>query len=148
MKTILVATDGSACAREAVGFAIDLARDTGAELHVVAVRPPTFHGRGGPVQPLTPVEDVHGCRLIADAAAEQARHAGVPAQAHEAQGDEAAEIDETAQRVGADLVVVGSHGHSAVGAALFGSVSRALVKRSRIPVTVVRTQGDRATAAV
>jgi nucleotide-binding universal stress UspA family protein len=38
----------------------------------------------------------------------------------------------------ADLVVVGSHGRSGVGALLFGSVSRALLHHSFCPVAVVR----------
>jgi nucleotide-binding universal stress UspA family protein len=138
MHAILVATDGSQTAREAVAFATELARDAGATLHVVSVRQATFHGHGGPVQAQTDVHEVHGAQLIARAAAEAASAAGVRAEAHEAEGDEARAIAELAERLGVDLIVVGSHGHGPIGAALFGSVSRALVKRSRVPVTVVR----------
>jgi nucleotide-binding universal stress UspA family protein len=148
MKTILVGTDGSDSAGEALHFAIDLARETGAELHVVSVRPPTFHGRGGPMLPMTPVAEVHGAAIIADAAADEARTAGVRAQSHEARGDEAEAIRAMADQLDVDLVVVGSHGHGAIGAALVGSVSRALVKHCTRPLTVVRTQPVAVTADV
>lgn len=146
MHTILVATDGSESAHEALQFAIELARDASAELHVLSVRPRTFPGRGGPVVPLRQVEEVHGAALIAEAAVAEARAAGVTAQAHEAQGDEADVIADAAEQLDVDLVVVGSHGHGPIGAVLFGSVSRSLVRRCKRPVTVVRTQRVRATA--
>ena len=51
----------------------------------------------------------------------------------------AAMIAETAEALGADMVVVGSHGRSAIARAALGSVSLGLVSSScTVPVTVVR----------
>ena len=118
MRAILIATDGSQSASEALHFAIDLARESSAELHVVSVRPRTYHGRGGPAVPVTQIEEVHGAELIAEAAAAEARAAGLQAQAHVAHGDEATQIANAAEELDVDLVVVGSHGRGTVGAAL------------------------------
>jgi len=46
-------------------------------------------------------------------------------------------LDE-AQRCGADVIVMGSHGHSAVGEVLLGSVAHRVTQRARIPVLIVR----------
>ncbi|MBP6782398.1 MAG: universal stress protein [Verrucomicrobiales bacterium] len=48
-------------------------------------------------------------------------------------------ICETAERVGADLVCMGTKGHSRAGAALLGSTVQAVLARSRKPVLVVKS---------
>jgi nucleotide-binding universal stress UspA family protein len=92
------------------------------------------------MQPITQVEEIHGAQLIAEAGVHTARAAGIKALAHEAHGDEATEIANAAEDLDVDMVVIGSHGRGALTGALFGSVSRALVRRCKRPVTVVRTQ--------
>ena len=46
-------------------------------------------------------------------------------------------LDE-AQRCGADVIVMGSHGHSAMGEVLLGSVAHRVTQRARVPVLIVR----------
>jgi len=52
--------------------------------------------------------------------------------------DPAGAIREAADRFGADLVCIGSHGRSALAAAVMGSVTQAVIAHSARPVLVVR----------
>jgi nucleotide-binding universal stress UspA family protein len=138
VKTIMIATDGSDPAVQALEVAIELARDTGATLQVLSVRPPRVGGRGGAGPAILEVEELHGPEHIADAAAQHAREAGVVAVPHAAHGDVVTCIAEAATALGADLLVVGSRGMGSLSGAVLGSVSHALVRRSPVPVTIVR----------
>jgi nucleotide-binding universal stress UspA family protein len=55
-------------------------------------------------------------------------------------GDPVAEIVGLAEDVGADLVIVGSHGRSRFGRLLLGSVSQGVLHGARCPVLVARTK--------
>jgi nucleotide-binding universal stress UspA family protein len=142
VKTILIATDGSEAAGEALDVAIGLARDTGATLQILSVRPPRTSGRAA--TPVLEVEHFEGPQHIANAAAEHAREAGVHAVPHAAHGDVVTCIADAAVTLEADLLVVGSRGLGSLSGAMLGSVSRALVRRSTVPVTVVRHAPARA----
>jgi nucleotide-binding universal stress UspA family protein len=137
MKTILLATDGSPSAAHALELATELCRETGARLVALTVRTLEPHGdRGAPHGDEMDIEPV--VQQIADEAASAARLLGVEAEASTAYGAPAAQIAEVAKELGADLVVVGSHGRSGFEGAVLGSVSRALVSHCPVPVTVVR----------
>jgi nucleotide-binding universal stress UspA family protein len=138
VKTIMIATDGSEPAADALDVAIELARETGATLDVLSVRPPPLAGRAGAGPPIYEVEEPGGAERIAAAAAAHATTAGVQATAHSAHGDVVDAICEASDSLGADLVIVGSRGHGPVSGALLGSVSHGLIAHSGIPVTVVR----------
>ena len=138
MKTIMIATDGSAPAAQALEFAIALARDTGAGLQVLSVRPPRAVGRGGAGPAILEVEETDGAEHIAEAAAQRAHEAGVDAASHVAHGDVVQSIAEAATKLDAELLVVGSRGLGAISGAVSGSVSHALVHESPVPVTIVR----------
>jgi nucleotide-binding universal stress UspA family protein len=138
VKNIMIATDGSDPADQALEVAIDLARETGATLQVLSVRPPRAVGRGGGGPAILEVEHLHGPEHIADAAAQRARDAGVDAVPHAAHGDVVTTIADAATAYGAELLVVGSRGLGSLSGAVLGSVSHALVRRSPVPVTIVR----------
>ncbi len=53
-------------------------------------------------------------------------------------GNPVDEILKTADRIGADLVVLGARGHGLIADALMGSVSRRVVRRCKRPVLVVK----------
>jgi nucleotide-binding universal stress UspA family protein len=133
VERILVATDGTSVTSHAMAFAVDLAAETSAELHVVAVRPLGGRTRLVPREIDTPL----GAARIADAACGDARGRGLRAVAHVAQGDPVEQIAATAEQVAPDMVVLGAHSYDAVQRAYLGSVSRGVVRRSTAPVTIV-----------
>ena len=128
MKTILVATDGSAGAESAVSAAVQLAAETGAELHCVGVDDALAHEGIDPAAAAT-----------AEAAAAAARDAGVTATAERRIGPAAERILDAARDCGADLIVVGSRGRGWLKGTVFGSISAALVRQATVPVLVVKT---------
>src|SRR5215207_7068783 len=140
MNKILVATDGSDSAAEAVEFGIELAAEHGAELilvHVVPaldVVPSTVFGIGGafPHEP-----SIHDRALLEHEAAVADAH-GVLATTMLLTGNVVDEIVAYADSHDVDLIVVGSRGHGAIATALLGSVSRGVLGESKRPVLVVR----------
>jgi nucleotide-binding universal stress UspA family protein len=68
---------------------------------------------------------------------DEARDAGAAVERHLLEGEPAQELSALAERVGADLVVVGARRRSALSRALLGSAARALVEQARVPVLVV-----------
>ena len=140
MNGILIATDGSPSAQEAVDFGVELGAEQGAAVtfvHVVPVLdvvPMSGFGLTGAVQHDVTDKDTE---LLEDARA-RAEEAGVTAYTRLLRGDPTDEIVAYADSVDADLIVVGSRGHGAVTSALLGSVSRGILREARRPVLVVR----------
>ena len=146
MDLIVYATDGSPEAAEALELAIELANDTGAKLAVLSVHV-LVRGGKGLAPPILEVEQPHGSEHLAEAAAATANAAGVDAKPYSATGDPAKEIIRLADDLGADLIVIGSRGFGALRGALLGSVSRAVMTHSTIPVTIVTNRAVRETPA-
>ncbi len=147
MKLIVHGTDGSPEATAALDMAVELAKDSGAKLAVVSVHT-LIPGGKGLAPPITEVEQHHGAEHLAEAATATAIAAGVDTKPYVATGDPAKEITRLAEELGADMIVVGSRGFGAVRGALVGSVSRGVMTRSKIPVTVVTIHGTREPARV
>jgi nucleotide-binding universal stress UspA family protein len=142
---IVVGTDGSDTAEEAVSQAIDLAKLTGATLSVVSAFAPVSKRRiqgeqeGAPADianQIGPREDVN---LILDAAAAKARAAGVEVRTHPVQGDPAEAILNVAEEIKADLIVVGNKGMTGARRYLLGSVPNNVSHHAPCSVIIVRT---------
>jgi len=146
-KKILLATDGSQDAELAAKTAVNLAKTTGSELHVVTVAPgyPSFDVRVPEV-----VEELRRqAQNVLDEQLEKIEQAGGKvAQTHlriagEHPGVErhlSDEIVEAAEEVGAGLIVMGSRGRGGIRRALMGSVSDSVVRHAHCPVMVVRQE--------
>jgi len=150
MQSIVIATDGSASAREAVEFGLRLAAEQAARLTFVTVVPTvdvvgasTFGGTASVPHEVTDADEAP-----LDEARELAEQAGVPVHTRLLQGDPASEIVAFADDVDADVIVIGSRGHGAVASAFLGSVSRAVLRDAHRPVLVARGVSTHAAAAV
>lgn len=142
---IVLATDGSAASAHAAQLAVSLARTHNARLTALYVADPYPYLGVGEVNPM-------GYQAYSAAAQELAAqsHAqvealcksqspAIPLQARLVEEVAAATgIVETAKELGADLIVVGSHGRSGIARLMLGSVASKVVAESPIPVLVCR----------
>jgi len=132
IKTILHPTNFSGPSQRAMEIACGLARDYGAKLDVlhVAAQPVIVYGEG--VIPTDP-------EAVRQKAQEQLDHLDVPAQdvpveKHLAEGDIVSEILREADRVHADLIVLGTQSRSGLERLFLGSVATEVVRKARCPV--------------
>jgi nucleotide-binding universal stress UspA family protein len=143
---IVVGTDGSDTAAEAVRHATELANLTAARLDIVSAFEPIPQGRvrseareaPGDVQyEIGPREDVN---LILEGASGDAKKAGVgEVQTHAREGDPGEAILDVAEEVKADLIVVGNKGMTGARRFLLGSVPNNISHHAPCSVLIVKT---------
>jgi nucleotide-binding universal stress UspA family protein len=139
MKAIVVGTDGSQGAEAAVEKLIDIARGSGATVHVVCAYPgkSTLERIG-----LTAKTDPVNLRgVAADVVARDERRfeeAGFDVEVHVREGEAAHTLAEVAEENGADLIAVGARGHGALRRFALGSVSAKLANNAPTSLLIVR----------
>ncbi len=144
-KSIVVGTDGSDTATQAVHQAVELARAVGASVELVSAYEPVPNQRLNQERrdapedlqwAINPREDVD---LTLEAAAEVARAAGVAAKTYARQGDPADAILDVAEELESDLIIVGNKGMSGAKRFLLGSVPNKVSHHAPCSVLIVRT---------
>jgi nucleotide-binding universal stress UspA family protein len=144
-KRIVVGTDGSDTAAEAVRQAVDLAKLAGAELSIVSAYEPVSKRRlegeqqGAPADvqyEIGPREDVN---LVLETAAAAAKKEGLEVQTHPVENDPADAILNVAEETNADLIVVGNKGMTGARRFLLGSVPNNVSHHAPCSVIIVRT---------
>lgn len=141
MKKILIATDGSDSAHEALEFGLELAEEQGATPFIVHVAPAVEvlpYASFATPAPTVPHQVDEQDRAPLSEALELAARRGIETKTELLVGNPADEIVAFADTIDADLIVVGSRGHGAIASVLLGSVSRCVLHESRRPVLVVR----------
>jgi nucleotide-binding universal stress UspA family protein len=143
--SIVVGTDGSETAKEAVRQATELASKVGGEIHLVSAFEPVSEGRLREERQdvpadlewmINPREDVEA--TLKDAA-EQIDQAGVKVESYSRQGDPADAILDVAEEQKADLIVVGNKGMTGAKRFLLGSVPNKVSHHAPCSVMIIRT---------
>lgn len=143
-RSIVVGTDGSDRSRIAVAHATELAALTGATLHVATVGGATTAAMlGDPLASAAAIsvaaeETRHELLQLVEEAAEPARAKGVTVTTHALIGSAASALCELAERVEADLLVVGNRGMKG-GRRFLGSVPNTVSHHAPCSVLIVDT---------
>ena len=142
---IVVGTDGSETATEAVKTAIELAKLSKATLEIVSAYEPVPQSRlkdesegisGDVAHSVNPREDVE---LVLGNAAAEAKKAKVDVITHPREGDPADAILDVAEENNADLVMVGNKGMTGARRFLLGSVPNKISHHAPCDVWIVKT---------
>ena len=143
--SIVVGTDGSETAGEAVRQATDLAKAVGAQVHVVSAFEPVGNQRLREERTQVPddmqwmVNAREDVEATLRAAGERIGEAGVQVETYARQGDPADAILDVAEEQEADLIVVGNKGMTGAKRFLLGSVPNKVSHHAPCSVLIIRT---------
>jgi len=141
-KRIVVGTDGSETATEAMRAAAKLAAQSSAELHIVSGYHPKsglrVTGAGSGLEPwmVSSTDEVAG--ILRDAA-DVAKREKIKVKTHHEEGDPAKALIKVAKEVNADLVVVGNRGMKGVKRLVLGSVPNDVAHKAPCAVLILKT---------
>ena len=143
--SIVVGTDGSETANEAVRQATELAKAVGGRVNLVSAFEPVGNQRLREERQQVP-EDmqwmVHAredVEATLSEAADQIREAGVEVETFSRQGDPADAILDVAEEKKSDLIIVGNKGMSGAKRFLLGSVPNKVSHHAPCSVMIIRT---------
>ncbi|MFW5876014.1 MAG: universal stress protein [Myxococcota bacterium] len=141
VSRILSPVDFSETSDHALEYAIELARGLGAELHLLHVyQLPMYSMPDGALLagPDVATRIMDTARESLDALAQRLADRGVTIERHLTEGVPHQEIERVAKDIGADMVVMGTHGRTGLGHLLLGSVAERVVRTVPAPVLTVR----------
>jgi nucleotide-binding universal stress UspA family protein len=145
IDSMVVGTDGSETASEAVRQATELAGHLRAKVHLVSAYEPVSEGRLREERQqvpddlqwmVNPREDVSS---TLEEAAQAIRDRGLDVEVHAREGDPADAILDVAEEQGADLIVVGNKGMTGAKRFLLGSVPNKVSHHAPCSVMIIRT---------
>jgi nucleotide-binding universal stress UspA family protein len=146
---IVVGTDGSDTASVALTRAIELAKAFDATLHVVHAHRLVSTASlgqaaaaGGPTFDIVEVNRTieEDSKHVSTRAAEQAQAAGVKCESHQVPGDAADALIDVAEKVKADLVVLGNRGMTGARRFVLGSVPNKVSHHCPCSLLIVDTR--------
>ena len=137
-RCVLHANDGSNPAFRALALAVKLAKQNGAELHLVC---------GEEIPPMPEyIEEIREARgtaarrfhAVVERARRSAEQSGLDLQVHLLSGHPVRIIVDLVPQIGADVLVIGATGHSALYERMIGSRADRIVQMAACPVLVVK----------
>ncbi|MBI3091345.1 MAG: universal stress protein [Candidatus Tectomicrobia bacterium] len=143
LEKILVPVDYSEGSKEALAFAIDLAREFNASievLHIVDSRSISYVAYSGTM--ITRLLETLEHDLRQMIAGVDTKGVRIEASVSDRFGVPHAEILEEAKSRGVDLIVLGTHGRTGISHALLGSVAEKVVRLAPCPVLTVRMKSS------
>ena len=144
-REIVVGTDGSETAGEAVRQATELAKAVGANINLVSAFEPVGNQRLREERTQVPddmqwmVNEREDVEATLRNAAEQVKEAGVEVETFSRQGDPADAILDVAEEQNADLIIVGNKGMTGAKRFLLGSVPNKVSHHAPCSVMIIRT---------
>ena len=146
VRKVLFPTDFSDYANQALGYASGIARDYGAELHVLHVIPTPEMAMQ--FEPIAPVLDASfftelekGAREQLDKVVAEAIRTELDVTMALRRGAAFLEIVRYARDEAIDLIVIATHGRTGLRHALFGSVAERVLRKAPCPVLSFRPAG-------
>lgn len=135
--TILVPIDGSDQSDAALDHAVDLARHHGSEVHLLYVADTNRDSLSMQGGRIVDALEREGDRIVSEAV--ERVEAGIDVVDTVETGDPVETILDYAGSVGADLVVMGTHGRRGLDRYLLGSTTERVIRASPIPVLAIRS---------
>lgn len=148
-QNILVPLDGHPDHEGGLPIAAELARNCSAAVHLVIVihRRDTLSGARAAISRLMPGATSALLDLVHENASDYLKRlttplqeAGLSVSAHVQRGEPAAVVAQQAEEIGADLIVLGTHGKAGMDAFWEGSMTPKIARRSHLPILLVRVR--------
>lgn len=149
IKHILVPTDFSEAASYALDYTLSLAKTFQAKIYLMHVFEPIVYYSDAPMGMPDLIELEQNIRVVAEQSlqntlekqikAREAEFGFIPVETILAQGKPFVEIIKAAREKNADLIVLSTHGRSALEHILMGSVTEKVTRKAHCPVLVVRS---------
>lgn len=139
---ILIAADGSEYTCKATEYAASRSEwlQPGSQLHLFHVEPPVTSARARAVLGAEAVNNFykHECEAALAPAEKILREKNIPFHSAYAVGSIPDEIQKYAEDHAIDMIVMGSHGQTALRSFVLGSVAAKILSATTVPVLIVR----------
>ncbi|MBL7996170.1 universal stress protein [bacterium] len=149
IKNIVVPTDFSEAASHALDYALSLAKTFQAKIYLMHVFEPIVYYSDAPMGMPDLIELEQNVRGVAEQSLQsildkqikehETEFGTIPVETILAQGKPFIEIIQTAKEKNADLIVLSTHGRSALEHILLGSVTEKVVRKAHCPVLTIRS---------